>query len=90
MLHMHYVCLILIVYLVSCPDFSGVWARDYCLPMIVMMAGEQAKYWICSCFFTRNIFLQQQRLHVVFYDESQFFMDYKTVSPVKKVHMYLH
>ena len=38
------------------------------------------RYWICSCYFSHNIFLQQQRLHVTFYNESQFVEDYKTVS----------
>ena len=39
-----------------------------------------ADYYICSCFFHRNIYLQEYKLHVHYYDDDQKFSeDYSEV-----------
>lgn len=42
------------------------------------MAGR-ARYCVCQCFFSRNIFLKSYECHVVFENEQQFQNDYKRV-----------
>lgn len=42
--------------------------------------ATMADYFICSCFFHRNIYLQEYRLHVHYYDDDQKFSeDYSEV-----------
>ena len=42
-------------------------------------------FYVCRCFYTHNIFLQQYNMHVTFYDEDQFIKDWKSVSFVWSV-----
>ncbi|XP_072024863.1 2-oxoglutarate and iron-dependent oxygenase domain-containing protein 2-like isoform X2 [Amphiura filiformis] len=36
-------------------------------------------FYVCQCFYTHNIFLQQYNLHVIFHDEKQFMKDWKGI-----------
>ena len=49
----------------------------FCFPPF-KMAGR-ARYCVCQCFFSRNIFLKSYECHVVFENEQQFQNDYKRV-----------
>lgn len=43
------------------------------------MAAGGPKF-ICSCYFSHNIFLHQYRQHVTFHNEKQFTKDFRAVS----------
>jgi len=45
-----------------------------------MAADAEGPKFICSCYFSRNIFLQQYKLHVTYQDERQFMKDFRAVS----------
>lgn len=49
----------------------------FCFPPF-KMAGR-ARFCVCQCFFSRNIFLKSYECHVVFENEQQFQNDYKRV-----------
>ena len=49
--------------------------------LIPNMAGPTtASTFVCSCFFTNNIFVKKYKLHVSYQDRSQFFDNYSKVS----------
>ena len=47
-----------------------------------MATDAEGPKFICSCYFSRNIFLQQYKLHVTYQDERQFTKDFRAVSLV--------
>ena len=48
--------------------------------MHVLGVAIMADYFICSCFFHRNIYLQEYKFHVHYYDDDQKFSeDYSEV-----------
>ena len=48
--------------------------------IIMDVAAAEGPKFICFCYFSRNIFLQQYKLHVTYHDEGQFTKDFRTVS----------
>ena len=49
--------------------------------LIPNMAGPtKSSTFVCSCFFTNNIFVKKYKLHVSYQDRSQFFDNYSKVS----------
>ena len=42
----------------------------------------ESRFFICSCYFYKHIFLQRYRIHVDFHSQKQFTSDYGKVSPV--------
>lgn len=49
--------------------------------------GGSPRFYLCSCFTTDNIFLEDYKLHVRFVSEQQFRLDYEqvSVSPIPSV-----
>jgi hypothetical protein len=53
-------------------------ARAPCGWIVLKMADEEDKF-VCQCFFTHNIFLEEYKAHVIFENEKQFFSKYRKV-----------
>lgn len=50
-----------------------------------MADAQDGDYFLCSCYFSRNIFLPEYKLHVSFTSPDQFRKEYRQVSDVSTV-----
>ena len=65
--------------------FPARFIKLICFKRVVMTTEEDGnpRFYICDCFTTDNIFLEDYKLHVRFVSEQQFTLDYRAVSGYK-------